>query len=109
MLLDAALPEAPTSALEVLEDARRVLDESLAQTRPRYFAFVGSSGLEIGVLGDLLASCFDANLAVWAAAATGDRGSGDPLGGRVRRVSRPGGSVHERRHGLEHDGARRGT
>ena len=70
VLLEAALPEAPTSALEVLDDARRVLDESLAQTRPRYFAFVGSSGLEIGVLGDLLASCFDVNLAVWAAAAT---------------------------------------
>ena len=54
----------------MLEDARRALDESIAQTRPRYFAFVASSGLEIGVLGDLLASCFDANLAVWAAAAT---------------------------------------
>ena len=44
--------------------------QSIAQPRPRYFAFVGSSGLEIGVLGDLLASCFDVNLAVWAAAAT---------------------------------------
>ena len=31
---------------------------------------MGSSGLEIGVLGDLLASCFDANLAVWAGAAS---------------------------------------
>ena len=30
----------------------------------------GSSGLEIGVLGDLLASCFDVNLAVWAGAAS---------------------------------------
>ncbi|RDI75731.1 Glutamate decarboxylase and related PLP-dependent protein [Gaiella occulta] len=69
-LLDAALPEAPSSALEVLEDARRTLDETIAQTRPRFFAFVASSGLEIGVLGDLLASCFDANLAVWAAAAS---------------------------------------
>jgi aromatic-L-amino-acid/L-tryptophan decarboxylase len=69
-LLKAALPEGPTGALEVLEDARRGLDESIAQTRPRYFAFVASSGLEIGVIGDLLASCFDANLAVWAAAAT---------------------------------------
>jgi len=69
-LLDAALPDGPTAALEVLEDARRGLDESIAQTRPRYFAFVASSGLEIGVIGDLLASCFDANLAVWAAAAT---------------------------------------
>jgi aromatic-L-amino-acid decarboxylase len=69
-LLEAALPNAPTGALDVLEDARRGLDESIAQTRPRYFAFVASSGLEIGVIGDLLASCFDANLAVWAAAAT---------------------------------------
>jgi aromatic-L-amino-acid decarboxylase len=69
-LLEAALPELPTGALEVLEDARRGLDESIAQTRPRFFAFVASSGLEIGVIGDLLASCFDANLAVWAAAAT---------------------------------------
>ena len=69
-LLGAALPEGPTSALEVLEDARRALDESIAQARPRYFAFVGSSGLEIGVVGDLLSACFDANLAVWAAAAT---------------------------------------
>ena len=40
------------------------------RSRPRFFAFVASSGLEIGVLGDLLASCFDANLAVWAAAAS---------------------------------------
>jgi len=69
-LLEAALPDGPTGALEVLEDARRGLDESIAQTRPRFFAFVASSGLEIGVIGDLLASCFDANLAVWAAAAT---------------------------------------
>ena len=70
LLLEAALPEAPGSTLEVLEDARRALDETIAQVRPRFFAFVASSGLEIGVLGDLLASCFDANLAVWAAAAS---------------------------------------
>ena len=69
-LLTAALPESPTAVLEVLEDARRALDQSIAQPRPRYFAFVASSGLEVGVLGDLLASCFDANMAVWAAAAT---------------------------------------
>ena len=70
VLLQAALPEAPGRVLEVLEDARRALDETIAQTRPRFFAFVASSGLEIGVLGDLLASCFDANMAVWAAAAS---------------------------------------
>lgn len=69
-LLRAELPEAASSALVALEDAAQMLDVSLAQPRPRFFAFVGSSGLEIGVLGDLLASCFDVNLAVWAGAAS---------------------------------------
>jgi aromatic-L-amino-acid decarboxylase len=69
-LLRAALPERGSSALAALDDAARVLDSSIAQPRPRFFAFVGSSGLEIGVLGDLLASCFDVNLAVWAGAAS---------------------------------------
>jgi len=69
-LLRAELPQAGSSALGALEDAAQMLDVSLAQPRPRFFAFVGSSGLEIGVLGDLLASCFDVNLAVWAGAAS---------------------------------------
>ena len=69
-LLRAALPEQGSSSLEALDDAARVLDTSIAQPRPRFFAFVGSSGLEIGVLGDVLASCFDVNLAVWAGAAS---------------------------------------
>lgn len=69
-LLSLGLPEAPSSVLEALDDTARILDESIAQPRPRYFAFIGSSGLEIGVLADALASCFDVNLALWAAAAT---------------------------------------
>ena len=69
-LLQLGLPIDPSPVLEVLEDAASVLDRSIAQPRPRYFAFVGSSGLPIGVVGDLLASCFDVNLATWAAAAT---------------------------------------
>jgi aromatic-L-amino-acid decarboxylase len=69
-LLRAALPEGGSSALAALDDAARILDSSLAQPRPRFFAFVGSSGLEIGVLGDLLASCFDVNLALWAGGAS---------------------------------------
>src|SRR5262245_29426781 len=69
-LLHAALPEQGSSALGALADAARLLDVSIAQPRPRFFAFVGSSGLEIGVLGDVLASCFDVNLAVWAGAAS---------------------------------------
>ena len=69
-LLRAALPVGGSSALQALDDAAQLLDMSIAQPRPRFFAFVGSSGLEIGVLGDLLASCFDVNLAVWAGAAS---------------------------------------
>jgi aromatic-L-amino-acid decarboxylase len=69
-LLRSALPAVGSNALGALEDAARILDTSLAQPRPRFFAFVGSSGLEIGVLGDLLASCFDVNLALWAGAAS---------------------------------------
>ena len=69
-LLRSALPTRGSSAIGALEDAARILDTSLAQPRPRFFAFVGSSGLEIGVLGDLLASCFDVNLALWAGAAS---------------------------------------
>lgn len=69
-LLRTELPEEPTPVFEVLEDAARILDETIAQPRPRYFAFIGSSGLEIGAIGDALAACYDANLAVYAAAAT---------------------------------------
>ena len=49
-LLRAGLPSLPATAVEVLEDAGRILDESIAQPRPRYFAFIGSSGLEIGAI-----------------------------------------------------------
>jgi aromatic-L-amino-acid decarboxylase len=69
-LLEAALPEGPVPAHEVLDDAARILDESIAQPRPRYFAFIGSSGLEIGAVADLLAHTYDINLAVDARAAT---------------------------------------
>ena len=69
-LLEAALPEGPTGVHEALDDAARILDESIAQARPRYFAFIGSSGLEIGALADLLAHSYDINLAVDARAAT---------------------------------------
>jgi aromatic-L-amino-acid decarboxylase len=69
-LLRASLPEDPTLVHEALEDTGRILDESIAQPRPRYFAFIGSSGLEIGTIGDLLAHTYDINLAVDARAAT---------------------------------------
>ena len=69
-LLKDHLPEAPSPVREVLDDAARILDESIAQPRPRYFAFIGSSGLEIGAIADFLAHTYDINLAVYAAAAT---------------------------------------
>ncbi len=69
-LLRQALPEGPTPVHRALDDAARILDESIAQARPRYFAFIGSSGLEMGTLADLLAHTYDINLAVDARAAT---------------------------------------
>jgi aromatic-L-amino-acid/L-tryptophan decarboxylase len=69
-LLSAGVPDGPTSVHVALDDAAQILDESIAQARPRYFAFIGSSGLEIGALGDLLAHTYDINLAVDARAAT---------------------------------------
>jgi aromatic-L-amino-acid decarboxylase len=69
-LLRSGLPWDPTPVHEALDDTGRILDESIAQPRPRYFAFVGSSGLEIGTIADLLAHTYDINLAVDARAAT---------------------------------------
>ena len=69
-LIRAGLPDGPISVTEAIEDAGRILDESVAQPRPRYFAFIGSSGLEIGAVADLLAHTYDINLAVEAGAAT---------------------------------------
>ncbi len=69
-LLEAGLPDAPAPVHEVLDDAAAILDESIAQARPRYFAFIGSSGLEVGALADLIAHTYDINLAVDARAAT---------------------------------------
>src|SRR5919108_1126279 len=69
-LLQDPLPGSPVSVHEALDDAAKALDESIAQPRPRYFAFIGSSGLEVGTLADLLAATYDMNLAVDARAAT---------------------------------------
>jgi aromatic-L-amino-acid decarboxylase len=63
------LPNDPEAIDAVLLSAEAILDESLAQARPRFFAFVGSSGLEAGVLGDMLAAAHDINLATTARAA----------------------------------------
>jgi aromatic-L-amino-acid decarboxylase len=69
-LLAAGLPDQALGVHQALHETARILDGSIAQPRPRYFAFIGSSGLEIGAVADLLAHTYDINLAVDARAAT---------------------------------------
>lgn len=68
-LLSRPLPEAGSEPNAALDAAADVLDVSLAQSRPRFFAYIGSSGLEIGVLGDALMASHDVNVAVSSGAA----------------------------------------
>jgi aromatic-L-amino-acid decarboxylase len=68
-LLAEDLPEAGVGPHAALDEVSELLDESLAQVRPRFFGYVGSSGLELGVLADALAASHDINLAASAAAA----------------------------------------
>lgn len=68
--LQEALPEAPMNPIHTLNLAAEVLDRSLAHARPRFMAWIGSSGLEIGALGDLLAHSYDINLATDSRAAS---------------------------------------
>ncbi len=69
-VLNEELPELPDDVIHGLDLAADVLDASLAQSRPRYLAYIGSSGLEIGAIADLLAHSYDINLALDARAAT---------------------------------------
>jgi aromatic-L-amino-acid decarboxylase len=68
-LLSRPLPAGAEDPCAALDAAADVLDVSLAQSRPRYFAYIGSSGLEIGVLADALMASHDVNVAVSAGAA----------------------------------------
>lgn len=69
-ILSQPLPENQSDPIESLDLAAAALDSSLTQARPRYLAYIGSSGLEIGALGDLLAHSHDVNLALHAGSAT---------------------------------------
>lgn len=69
-ILAEPLPEIGVGARAALREAEAILDESLAQSRPRFFGYVGSSGLEVGVLAEALSAAHDVNLASVAAAAT---------------------------------------
>jgi aromatic-L-amino-acid/L-tryptophan decarboxylase len=67
--LSETLPELPADPGLVLDDAARVLDESISPARPLYLGYIGSTGLEVGVLAGALAATYDVNLAVTARAA----------------------------------------
>ena len=69
-LLAAPLPEAPSPVVTTLDQAVNILDRSLAQSRPRFLAYIGSSGLEVGAIADFLAASYDANMALDARAAS---------------------------------------
>ncbi len=69
-LLTEDLPRTGVDAIQALDEAASVLDTTLSQARPRYFGYIGSSGLEIGALADLLVGSHDANLAINAGVAT---------------------------------------
>jgi aromatic-L-amino-acid decarboxylase len=68
-LVAQGLPEEGVGPHAALDEVSEILDESLAHSRPRFFGYVGSSGLELGVLADALAGSHDINLAASAAAA----------------------------------------
>lgn len=67
--LDAPLPEDAGDAQAVLDDAAHVLDASISPSRPLNLGYIGSTGLEMGVLASALSATYDANLAVAAGGA----------------------------------------
>lgn len=69
-LLSQSAPEFGTDPLIALNEASSLLNQSLAHARPRFLAYVGSSGLEIGAIADLLVGSYDINMALAAGAAT---------------------------------------
>ena len=67
--LRASLPARPSDPQAALGDAVRALEASVSPSRPLFLAWVGSSGLETGVLASALSAAYDANLATAAGVA----------------------------------------
>jgi aromatic-L-amino-acid decarboxylase len=67
--LEENLPDAPSDPEASLADAASVLDASISPARPLYTAYIGSTGLEAGVLAGALTNAYDVNLASAAGAA----------------------------------------
>jgi aromatic-L-amino-acid decarboxylase len=66
--LSTPLPDAPGDAGAALDDATDVLDASVSPSRPLNTAYIGSTGLEAGVLAGALGTAYDVNLAASAGA-----------------------------------------
>lgn len=64
----APLPAGGSSASEAMADAALALDASVSPNRPLFVAYIGSTGLEAGVLGEALAAAYDVNMAASAGA-----------------------------------------
>ena len=67
--LSEGLPATPGDPEASLADIASVLDSSVSPARPLYAAYIGSTGLEAGVLAGALANAYDVNLAAAAGAA----------------------------------------
>ena len=67
--LAESLPDRPGDPEASLEDIASVLDASISPSRPLYAAYIGSTGLEAGVLAGALTHAYDVNLAAAAGAA----------------------------------------
>jgi aromatic-L-amino-acid decarboxylase len=61
--LHGALPEVPGDERLALADAVSTLEASVSPSRPLYLAYIGSTGLEVGVLASALTATYDTNLA----------------------------------------------
>ena len=105
-LLSEDLPETGVGPHAALDEVSELLDESLAQVRPRFFGYVGSSGLELGVLADALAGVARHQPGRERGGRRPGREADAALGRRLRGVPGRVGRVHERRNALQPDGAR---
>ena len=67
--LAEVLPEAPGDPKLALADAANILESSISPSRPLFLAYIGSSGLEAGVLAAALSNVYDVNMAATAGTA----------------------------------------
>src|SRR3954462_1313300 len=66
--LSTPLPDTPGDVESALADATRVLAPSVSPSRPLFAAYIGSTGLEAGVLAGALSTAYDVNMAASAGA-----------------------------------------